>query len=175
MTAKFGELDDFFSPGLEFTVAGRPYTVAPPSGEVGLWCERVAIAAGGVREAKTDAEIAAAMERVTALPQLPGDLTLAQRVLGETHQKLIDDGVDHHRIKFVGATAYVWIVVDEEAALKYWQSGGRPEAAAPNRAARRSKSTGAASSTRRRGSTSGTSSPKTSSRAAGRRSAGKTS
>ncbi len=177
MTTRLGDLDEFFDPGLELTVAGRPYRIDPPSAEVGLWCERVAMAAGGVREAKTEAEMKAAMARVEDVPDL-GDhnMSLAQRVLGPTYAQLVDDDVDHHRVRFIGATAFIWIISGEDDASRYWQSGGRPEAPAPNRAARRATtSTAAASTTRSRGSTSGTKSRRTPSPARAKASRGKTS
>lgn len=175
MTTRFGELNEFFDPGLEFTVQGRAYRVDPPSGKVGLWLQKLAIAAGNAREAKTDTEMAAAAERAeaVALADPNNDLTLEQQVLGGTYDQLVADDVDHVRIKFLARTAYIWIVADEAAALRYWNSGGHPEAEAPNRQERRaSRSTGGAASTRQRGSTSGTTSRPTKSPARVRRSAG---
>lgn len=178
MTTRFGELNEFFDPGLEFTIAGKPYRIDPPSAEVGVWCHRVAIVAGGVNRAKTDAEIAAAVERVQALPdELPeGKDTVEQVVLGDTYDRLVADGVDHARIRFLFQVAMTWVVHGEDMAAELWNTGGRPEAQAPNRADRRaSRSTGVAGSTRRRGSTSGTTSRPTKSLAKAGRSAGKTS
>lgn len=179
MSTQFADLDAVFSPGIRFSIAGRPYTILPPSAEVGLWCQRLAQAAGVLRAAETDAELAAAMEQIGEVPDLPGDLTMPQRVLGPLWQQLADDGVDHARIRFVALTAFAWVIGDEDAARRYWDSGGRPEAVAPNRATRRAAATaatGAASMTPSRGSGSGTRSrPSRRRRGGGGRSAGRTS
>lgn len=178
MTADFGALDDLFDPGLTFKLRGVQYRIDPPSAEVGLWCERIAQIAGGVKGAKTDAEMQAAMARVEALPQLDGaDLSLAQRTLGPTYDELVGNGVDHAWIKLISMAAFIWIVGDEEAARRYLESGGRPESEAPNRQARRaSRSTGGATKTRKPASTSGTNFPRTTrSPAPARASRGKTS
>lgn len=172
MSADFRALDEVFSPGITFRARGRPYTIEPPSAEVGLWCQRLAQAAGVLRAAESDTELAAAMERVGELPDLPDDLTMPQRVLGPLWQQLVDAGVDHVSIRHVALTAFAWVVADEDAARRYWDSGGHPERLAPNRASRRSTSTGAESTTPNRGSSSGTTSHRTGRRRGGRRSGG---
>jgi hypothetical protein len=172
----FKDLDDLFDPGLELPIGGKVYRVEPPSAELGLWCEHMLVCGTELQRASTDEEIEAV---VTRLDKPPGDesKSIQARVLGAAYEEMVADGVSWPKIKHAGNTAYVWIVMGEEAAARYWTSVGRPEAVAPNRAARRatSKSTGAASGTRRRASTSGTSSPKTSSRAKASRSSGGTS
>lgn len=169
MATKLTDLDEYFSPGLTLTVLGREYTVPLPSAELGLWCRRVAQAAGELHSASTEEEMQAAVERVNALPELPGDLTLPERVLGEVHDQMVKDQVPDPYIQFCGQTAYIWIIAGEEAAERYWTSGGRPEAWSPapaNRAERRARaragktSTGAAAATQKRASTSGTTSPR---------------
>ena len=177
---RFGDLDDFLSgdnaPGLLLTIAGRAYSVPPPSAQVGLWCERIAATAGQVRQATTDAEMAAVAERVEQLPTLPGDATFPERVLGTAYPAMVADGVDHIRLRIAAMTAFLWIVGGDEAAERFWSSGGRPEALGPdNRADRRASTTTAgAPTTRQPGSTSGTSPRNTSSRGArARRSRGR--
>lgn len=164
MSVDLGALDEYFDPGLKFTLRGQEYTIAPPSAEVGLWCERLAQIAGGVRGAKSEEDLRAALARVEKMPQLDGDdLSLQQRVLGPTYDQLVADSVDFAWVRLITMAAFAWIVSgDEEAALRYLRAGGRPEAQAPNRAARRaSRSTGGATTTKPRASSSGTRSRKT--------------
>jgi hypothetical protein len=169
MGAVLGDLDEYFSPGLTLTVRGQKYVVPLPNAELGLWCQRMARAAGAISAADTEQEMAAAVARVNALPELKGDLTLQQRVLGTAYDEMMADDVPHHFVEFCGATAYIWIIGGEEAATRYWQAGGRPEAMRPmNRQERRAaakKATGgsrtaAAGGTRSQASTSGTNTPR---------------
>jgi hypothetical protein len=138
---RFADLDTFLAgdePGLELTIGGTIYTVPPPDAETGLWCERIAAAAGNVHMAKTDAEIDAASQEIEKLPTLPGDLTFAQRVLTvDTYAAMVAGGVDHVRIRIAASTALAWIVSGEQAAEAVWIAGGRPESPGPNRATRR--------------------------------------
>jgi hypothetical protein len=182
MGARLADLDEYFDPGLVLTVRGREYRVPLPSAELGLWCRRMAIATGEITQASTEPEIQAAVERVNAVPQLPGDLSLAERVLGEVYDQMAADAVPDPYIQYCAMTAYVWIISDEETAARWWQSGGRPEALRPgNRAERRKAKTGGsrtarAAATPPAASTSGTKSRRTSagsstaSRSPGRRS-----
>lgn len=167
MGRKFGDLDEYWSPGLTLTVCGREYVLPLPSGELGLWCRRVAAVAGEVNAASTEQEIAAAVAAVEEIPELPGRLTLHERVLGNVYQMMLRDEVPDPYIQFCGQTGYIWIIGGEEAAERYWTSGGRPEAMRPaNRQTRRAQtragktSTAAAAGTRSRASTSGTKSPR---------------
>lgn len=166
MPATLRDLDEYFSPGLTLTVRGKEYVVPLPNAELGLWCQRVAQAAGAVNTASSQQEIQAAVERVNALPELDGDLTLAQRVLGHTYDQMVTDQLPYPYIEHCGQAAYVWIIAGEDAAEQWWQAGGRPEALRPgNRAQRRAAggtATAAAPGTRSRASTSGTKSRKTS-------------
>ncbi|MFG2059664.1 hypothetical protein ACGFI9_37200 [Micromonospora sp. NPDC048930] len=163
MGAKLGDLDEYWSPGLTLTVKGKEYTVPLASAELGLWCRRIAQITGDIHGASTEAEMQAAVARIEALPDLPGDLSLEERVLGPVYQQMVDDKVEDPYIQFSGQTGYIWIIAGEEAAERYWTSGGRPEAwgPVPNRADRRAgrTSTGAAGTTKPQASTSGTTSP----------------
>jgi len=168
---QFGELDDFLGgdaePGLVLTIGGSIYTVLPPSAEVGLWCQRIAAAAGQLKTATTQSAAQAAADRLEALPGLDDGLTLPERLLGETHTQMVTDGVDHSRVRIAAMTVLLWIVSGDEAAEAFWSAGGRPEALAPaNRGERRRRSTttAAAPTTRRRASGSGTSRQSTSAR-----------
>lgn len=179
MGARFGELDEFFSPGLTLTVRRHEYVLPLPSGELGLWCRRIAQVAGEVSDASTDEELRAASERarerVDTLPPLPGadKLSFEQIMLGvDLHAQMLADGVEDPYIEFCARTAYIWIVSGEASAERYWTSGGRPEALGPgNRAQRRAAartggtSTAAAEGTPSAASSSGTTTRRRSSRA----------
>lgn len=161
--ATFGELDRYLDPGLDLTVRGTVYTVPLPSAALGLWCQRIAQAAGAIRTAETPDEVRAAIQQIEALPELDGTMTLPERVLGDMYGQLVADKVEHPYIQFCGETAYIWIVNGEEAARRHWESGGRPEAGGPanrkeRRASTRTTGTDAASGTKQPASTSGTNS-----------------
>jgi hypothetical protein len=169
--AKLSGLADYFDPGLTLEVPGadgveREYVIPLASAELGLWCQMVAELAGEITKASTAEEIQAVTARIDELPD-PDSRTMAQRTLGDAYDRMTADGVSHAHIQYCGATAYAWIVGGEEAAERYWKSGGHPEAPRPaNRQERRAAgrtSTAAAAATPRPGSTSGTRSQKTSS------------
>jgi len=175
--AKFGDLDQYFDPGLTLTVGGTEYVVPPPSAELGLWCQQVARLAGAIKSATTEVEMLAIIERVKALEAKDpdsDDSSFAQRMLRELWHELAGAGVDHHRLEFCGQTVYIWIMGGEEKAAAYWRAGGDPEAVSPtNRAERRAVAkkakktvTAGVGATKPPGSTSGTSSPRKSSASA---------
>ncbi|GAA1395142.1 hypothetical protein ACFQZ4_24185 [Catellatospora coxensis] len=187
MGVRFADLDEYYSPGLELPVRGTVYTVPLPSGELGLWCRRIAQTAGEVGSADTPEEMEAAAERarerVAALPPLPGgEKPFDELMLGGAYAEMLKNAVPDPYIQFCAQTAYWWIVGGEEAARRYWESGGRPEARGPgNRAQRRAArraaggtSTAEAAETPSAASSSGTSTPSRSSgRSRGRRSRGR--
>lgn len=166
--ATFSDLDEYFSPGLTLTVQGREYVLPLPSAELGLWCRRIAQSVGEITGAATDEELAEATDRVTArrdsLPELPGDLTFEERILGPAYHQMVADRVPDPYIQFCAQTGYFWIVSGEDAAARYWTAGGNPEKAGGpnNRAERRAQNskngTAVASATPRPASSSGTSS-----------------
>ncbi|WP_025620343.1 DUF7426 family protein [Salinispora cortesiana] len=170
MGARLADLDAYWSPGLTLTVKGREYTLPLPSAELGLWCRRLAEVTGEVHNASSEQEIQAAVARIEALPQLPGDLSLPERVLGDVYQQMAADQVPDPYIQFCGQTGYIWIIGGEDTAERYWTSGGRPEAQRPtNRQARRAQNRAQTGGNRTAGdektpppaSTSGTTSPPT--------------
>jgi hypothetical protein len=184
----FSDLDEYFDPGLTLTVRGKEYTLPLASAELGLWCRYVAQIAGEASSASTDEELEAVAERVAAhkdaLPPLPGGehLSFEERMLGPAYQEMVADKVEDPYVVMCATTAYFWVAAGEDAAARYWTSGGHPEkAAGPNnraeRRAQNSKSaTAAASATPRPGSSSGTSSRQRSRRSdRGRRTPGQTS
>ncbi|WP_433793937.1 DUF7426 family protein [Actinoplanes sp. CA-252034] len=174
--AKLSGLSRYFNPGLELggvpgrDGAEREYVVPLASAELGLWCQQLAEVAGRIHAASTPHEIQDVVDRIEHdLPKLDGHQTLAQRVLGTAYDQMMTDGVTHAHIQYCGHTAYAWIVGGEEAAARFWTSGGQSgEAARPaNRAERRAAgrtNTAAANATNTPASTSGTRSRTRSSR-----------
>lgn len=172
--ARFPDLDEFFSPGLTLTVLGKEYTLPLPSAELGLWCRRLAEVSGEIHAATTDddmqAAVARANARVESLPRLTGDMSFEERLLGPAYAEMSSNAVPDPYVQFCAQTAYVWVVAGEDAAERYWTSGGRPEAWRPaNRQERRAQQTGRTSTaeagaTPTPGSTSGTRSRTTSSK-----------
>jgi hypothetical protein len=117
---------------------------------------------GELGELDTPEEVAAVQAKIEALPKLPGGAKdLPSQTLGaDLVAELIADRLEDQYIQFLGMLGYVWIVAGEEAAERWYVSGGRPEALRPtNRAARRAagkSNTGAATKTPRPVSSSGT-------------------
>lgn len=165
MGAKFGDLADYFDPGLTLKVQGKDYEIPLPSAELGLWCRQIADLSGTSEEDLSDNELNEAADAVSELPALPGRMSFTQRLLGDVYADMVADKVPDPYIHFCAQTVYMWIIGGEELAQRFWEAGGRPEAAGPgNRAQRRANdrktSTAAATATPSPGSTSGTSSPK---------------
>ncbi|GAA5056466.1 DUF7426 family protein [Streptomyces similanensis] len=142
----FKELGALLDAGLPLPIGGKTYTVPPPSAKTGLRVQNVmqaaATAAGGGKVSDAVLDDAA-------------ELDLYRDVLGTAYAEMIADGVKWPALKHCAMTAVAWIIQDEDAAERYWNSGGDPSQLAPNRATRRASS-GTESSTRSRGSTSST-------------------
>ncbi|MEV0617564.1 hypothetical protein AB0I81_29880 [Nonomuraea sp. NPDC050404] len=156
--AKLRALDEFFDDTLTLPVNGKEYTVPAPDAETGLLCQRL-----------MQAGVAAANGQETDLTDLADldddqETDLYQRCLGPVYDTLRADKITWPKIKHCGVTAFLWIAVDLDAAMKFWGSGGNPELLAPNRAV----SEAAASTTRSRGSTSGTNPPRQARRSRGK-------
>lgn len=178
---QFDGLTGYFDPGLILAgVPGRDkversYPIPLASAELGLWCRLVAQTTGTISEDSTEEELREAAAAIEALPDLPGGkhLTLSQRMLGSAYAAMVADGVADPYIEYCGITAYFYVLGGEQAASRWWRSGGRPEALSPaaNRAQRRAakkapaKATGGsrtagATATPSRGNSSGTKSPR---------------
>lgn len=181
MGLKLTELDEYLDPSMSLTVLGREYQVQPVSGEMGLWCRRLAVRAGAeVTDESTGDDLAEATERVLgeadALPPPPGDpaSTFEERLLADAMHAMIADQVPDPYIQFCAQTAYWRVLGGDRAAELYWTSGGNPQRSGPaNRQERRAAAkraasgsgtmrTGAARTTRSRASGTGTSTPSTS-------------
>ncbi|ROO51079.1 hypothetical protein EDC02_5943 [Micromonospora sp. Llam0] len=182
---EFSGLTSYFDPGLILAgVPGRDkversYPIPLASAELGLWCRLVAQTTGTISEDSTEDELREAAAAIEALPDLPGDkhLTLSQRMLGTAYAAMVADGVADPYIEYCGMCAYFYVLGGDQAAARWWRSGGRPEALRPaaNRAQRRDQAkkaakkaapstggsrTAAATGTRKPASTSGTKSPR---------------
>ncbi|MFY1658579.1 DUF7426 family protein [Micromonospora sp. WMMD1274] len=162
--AKFDDVTQYFDPGLTLTVKGRDYRVPLPSAELGLWCRTMTVVSD-LDSDSTEEQMQAAAEQIAKLPPLPGPKTMPEHLLGDVHARMVADGVEDPYIEFCAMTVFFWIMGGEQAAHRYWTTGGgHPEARGPdNRASRRAKSTrktatAAASGTPTPASTSGTSS-----------------
>lgn len=165
MAARLSGLGKYFAPGLVLAdVPGRDgvereYTVPLASAELGLWCQTIANATMQIHRASTPEDVQEAVKLVEQLPEMDGQTSLERRVLGDAYDQMTADGVSHQHIAYCAATAYAWILGGDEAAERYWTSGGVPGEAVgpvPNRADRRASqkagsspttSTGAATTT----------------------------
>ncbi|TCB97584.1 hypothetical protein E0H26_11740 [Micromonospora zingiberis] len=146
MAARLTKLSEHFSPGLILAdVPGRDgvereYTVPLASAELGLWCQTIANATMQIHRASTPEDIQQAVTLIEDLPEMDDRTSLERRVLGDAYTQMMTDGVSHQHIAYCAATAYAWILGGDEAAERYWTSGGVPgEAVGPamNRADRR--------------------------------------
>lgn len=154
----FRQLHDVFDARLRLPGRdGKAYAIPEPDRELGLWC--TALCSAGLA-------LNLGQELTDKMPALQLDdedeLALYRRILGPVWDELEADGLGFPTQKHYALTAFFWIGMGEDAAMTYWNSGGK--ASAPSRAARRhpqqatasTPSTAAASTTRARASTSGT-------------------
>lgn len=156
----FKDLRDFVDRRfLDLPIGGTTYRVWDVDGETGLWANRM-VELGRAVERGDDVEGADLSD--------DQEQDMYRRMLGDTINEMLNDGVDWADIKLAGITVMAWVVHDEETALKVWEGGGSPEGmpsapqpgAKPNRASRRA-SAAVAKKTPRRASTSGTRATKT--------------
>ncbi|MBM0275321.1 DUF7426 family protein [Micromonospora tarensis] len=188
MALQLGQIDQVFDPALVLPIGGKEYRVEDVPALLGLYCQRVWASGVAVAQAVRvgeDGDTAAAQRAVDGINRIPlppgvdEGTPLHVAVLGDTYQRMLDDGVSGRWIQHAGMTTIAWLAAGDEVAEMYWASAGRPEAPAPNREQRRrggaSSSTGAANKTRSPASTSGTSSRRRGNRGRGSRSGGTTS
>lgn len=156
----FQDLDEFFDSSLRLPVGGTTYVVPSPDAATGLYAQRLFQI---FVNARTDRKVA---EEDLAKLQLEDgeERDLYMRLLGPVYQQMVDDGVQWEKLKFCGTTALMWVAVSLQAAEKFWERGGIPEAPTPNRQARRRAGKASGSKTSARGSTGGTTSRRTSNR-----------
>lgn len=154
----FRQLHDVFDARLRLPGKdGKVYVVPEPDRELGLWC--TALCSAGLA-------LNLGQELTDSMPALQLDdadeLALYRRILRTVWDELERDGYGFATQKHYALTAFFWIGMGEDAAMTYWNSGGK--ASAPTRAARRhpqqqsasTQSTAAVSTTRGPDSTSGT-------------------
>lgn len=148
--ATFRDLREFLDkPHITLPIGGTDYIVYDVDAETGLWAQTV-------WEVGVDAFQG---EEVDGAQLDDGDeRTVYERVLGETLDQMLKDGVGWADVKRVGLTALIWIAVDEDTAARFWEAGATlpgeadsPAATQPNRASRRA-SAAAARTTRTRAS-----------------------
>ncbi|WP_171074152.1 DUF7426 family protein [Nonomuraea basaltis] len=146
----FKDLDEFFDPTLKLPVGGKTYVIPPPSGEVGLLCQRL-MHAGLAAQTGQDVDEEGLTKLAEAVLDDDQEKDLYRRILGPVWDELFTDKVLWPKIQHVGQTALIWVAAGLEAAAKHWESGPEGEAQAPTRTA-----ASAATSTRARGSATGT-------------------
>jgi hypothetical protein len=143
-----GELGDFLSSKLEFTVDGRNYTVPPVTWEKYLELARMHEHAQAVAEGRAKVEDG---------PEDRPLVDIAPDVLGPVFEQLQKDGLHPSKIAIVARGAYLWqLGMDEVATIVLSGKIPAPETTSPTPTG--STGTAAASTTSRRGSTSGTTS-----------------
>jgi hypothetical protein len=136
---------------IDLPIGGTTYRVHDVDAETGVWVQKV-----------MDIGLAAYQGKDVDGAVLDDDeeRDTYERVLGDTYEQMLADGVDWGDIKHVAVTAMIWIAFDADTAERFWETGDKGEAAAPetpgpNRASRRASSA-AARTTRSRASTNGT-------------------
>jgi len=141
---------------------GKIYRVPEPDNELGLWCTAMMAAGLAINMGEKPGE---------GMPPLQLDdddeEALYKRLLGPVWDELSADGYGFATQRHFAQTAFFWIGIGEEAAMRFWNSGGDPKASAP-RAARRqraaptasTRSTAVANTTLSPASTNGTKPPR---------------
>lgn len=143
-----GELGDFLSSRLDFTVDGRRYSVPPVTWDKYLELARMHEHAVAVAEGRAKVEDG---------PEDKPLVDIAPDVLGEVFDQLQADGLHPSKIAVIARGAYLWqLGMDEVATIVLSGKLPAPETTSPTPTG--STGTAAASTTRRRGSTSTTTS-----------------
>lgn len=126
----FKDLDEFFDDTLRLPVGGKVYVVKSVDALTGLWCQRMlgtaAMVAGGAEMSEDDVK--------PLMLDDDDEMALYKRVLGDTYDELIADGVSWERLKHVGTTAFMWASGDRSTAEAFWVSGspvGEPRRPVP--------------------------------------------
>lgn len=133
---------------------GKTYYVASPDAKTGL---RLAAMAEAITAAERGGNVDQRTRDALELDD-DGEKDLYRKVLGDTYDEMVDDGVSWVRIQRLGQYLFLHFAMGEQVAANALKAGVLSgEAQGPNRAARRApKAT--AKSTRSRASTSGTTS-----------------
>ena len=121
----FKDLEEFFDPTLKLPVRGKTYVIQPVDAETGLWVEMIMGVAAKVMEGGDVTD----EDKASIQLDDEQERDLMKRVLGDTHDELIADGLDWTTIKLVGNTVLIWVSAGEEPAEEFWNAGGvRPKA-----------------------------------------------
>lgn len=117
----FKDLDEFLKPTIELPIRGKVYVVKSVDAATGVWCQRMMHVAvtvfAGIEVSEADAS--------SLMLDDEQERNLYQRVLGDTYDEMVADGLPWEWIKHAGATAFMWAAGDRERAETYWASPGK--------------------------------------------------
>lgn len=138
----YRDLDELLDGGLDLPIGGKLYRVPPVNAETGLRLQRLhdwmfGVAAAVKAHEDDPGQDLALPEPAAELLTDAQELDMYRKSLGTAYDEMIDDGVAWPRFKVAGMTAFLHHTQSAEAAERYWNAGGRPEASAGNRAGRR--------------------------------------
>jgi hypothetical protein len=122
----FRELDEFFDDTLKLPIGGKTYVIQSPDSKTGLWVQSmmaVAVAASSGRDVDPSD-----LEGLRLDDDEEKDLY--RRLLGDTYQEMLDDGVRWHKLKHAGETTLFWVLRGKEFAERIWNGAGDPKAPA---------------------------------------------
>lgn len=147
---------------ISLPISGKIYVVNDVDAETGTWASLLANRTNSALKSGEDVDAS----RVAALIlDDEEERNLYQRLLGDTYEEMVADGVEWSWVKHAGTTVLIWVTNSLEAAEKVWASyeeaPGEAGARTPNRASRRA-SAAVARTTKKPASTSGTRAPKAS-------------
>ena len=116
MALNLDQIDKVFDPALVLPIGGREYRVEDLPALLGLYCQRVWTAGIAVAQAAMvgdgdEKAATAALDGLNALPPPPGvpdGTPLHVAVLGDTYQRMLDDGVSARWIQHAGMTVIAW-------------------------------------------------------------------
>lgn len=157
--AKFKALSErIYGAELVLPVDGVEYTIPEPDADTGLRLQ--AVMSTGIAAATQQEPGAKDIELLSDAQEMD----LFADALGTAYHEMRAAGVGYATLKHAAMTAFFYWTIGEDAAMAYWESGGKAPAA--NRATRRaaskpSPSTAAARTTKKQASTSGTTSRRT--------------
>lgn len=136
MTSQFQDLDEFFDPTLRLPVRGKEYVIQPVDAKTGVWVQRLFEI--GARQRAGEELDAEALSSLKLDDDQEKDAF--RRVLGDTYQEILADGVGWEDLKLVGTTALIWVGTDKNTAAAFWNAGGKTPKARKAPADRQAKS-----------------------------------
>jgi hypothetical protein len=115
-------------PVLRLPIKGKTYVVQSPNAATGLFVQSLMSAA---QMSRSGLSVAGTPDAQLVLED-DDERHLFQRVLGDTYDQLVADGVGWHHIKRAGSATMLWIHRGEEAAELFWNGGSAdPKAPTP--------------------------------------------